>query len=34
MLGQELAQAGAHDGMVIDDADSDHGIPLFNSGSA
>ena len=29
MLGQILGQAGTHDGVVVDDADSDHGcVPL------
>ena len=25
LLGEELAQAGANDGVVVDDGDSDHG---------
>jgi len=25
LLGKELAQAGANDGVVVDDGDSDHG---------
>jgi hypothetical protein len=26
MVGQELAQSGAHDGVVVDDTDADHGL--------
>ena len=26
LLGEELTQAGANDGVVVDDGDSDHGV--------
>jgi hypothetical protein len=30
LLGQELAQSGAHDGMVVDDRYADHEDPSVN----
>jgi hypothetical protein len=26
LIGEELAQPGANDGVVVDDGDSDHGV--------